>query len=388
MLKLIHKKIFYLIFIILIYNKMKDELKKNLLIVNSYDRKDGDSNNFNYSLGDTSIDIEGISLKSATIPHTYTNVNETNNVLKYSTGTEIVISQPYEGAITINDIVYPYLFTGGVYSQQEFIDAFNNSTTGGGVVKLSYNSGANRYELETISNVDPGLEITQPIYNPTYRNLWVYLGFVSPTTLGNTVGSTTQAPNVALAPFDVEGIQYYEETIAEGQYTTAELLPLITTALSLNVSGPISVTLLTTGSDKGKVQISGATETWKLEPCELATMLGYVPNDMEYTLTQIAQGVPNMYGTLCLFVNSKTLMNGYNALQVGEKSSIISNIPVCSVYEGIDKYEAKYPIWKTYPNSININEFDIFITDDRGNNVDLKNANCCFVFEILTTTRL
>jgi hypothetical protein len=81
-------------------------------------------------------------------------------------------------------------------------------------------------------------------------------------------------------------------------------------------------------------------------------------------------------------------MNGYNALQVGEKSSIISNIPVCSVYEGIDKYEAKYPIWKMFPNSININEFDIFITDDRGNNVDLKNANCCFVFEILTTTRL
>jgi len=367
---------------------MKEELKKNLLIVNSYNRKDGDSNNFKYGLGDTSVDIEGISLKSATIPHTFSNVNSSNNVLKYSTGTEIVISQPYEGAITINEIVYPYYFTGGVYTQQEFIDAFNNSTTGGGVVKLSYNSVANRYELETISNVDSGLEITQPIYQPTYRNLWVYLGFVSPTTLGNTIGSTTQAPNVALAPFDVEGIQYYEETIEEGQYTTAELLPLITTALSLNVSGPLSVTLLTTGTDKGKVQVAGATETWKFEECELATMLGFIPDDMTYTLLQIAQGVPNMYGDLCLFINSKTLMNGYNALQVGEKTSVISNIPVCSVYGGIDKWEAPYPIWKMFPQSININEFDIFITNDRGENVDLKNANICLVFEILTTTRL
>ena len=363
---------------------MKEELKKNLLIVNSYNRKDGDSNNFKYGLGDTSVDIEGISLKSATIPHTYTLVNETNNILKYSTGSEIVINNAYEGAITINDIVYPYYFTGGIYTQQEFIDAFNNSTTGGGVVELSYNSGASRYELTTISNVDAPLEISQPIYNPTYRNLWVYLGFVSPTTLGNTVGSITQAPNVALAPFNVTGIQYYEEPIAEGQYTLTELMPLVGAALSLNISGSPNVNLV-----NGIVNITGVTETWKLEECEIATMLGYIPDDMEYTVSdQVAQGVPNMYGTLCLFVNSKTLMNGYNALQVKEKTSVISNIPVCSVYGGIDKYEAPYAIWKMFPQSININEFDIFITDDRGNNVDLKNANICLVFEILTTTRL
>ncbi len=368
---------------------MKEELKKNLLIVNSYNRKDGDSNNFKYGLGETSVDIEGISLKSAIIPHTYTNVNSTNNVLKYSTGTEIVLNNSYEGAITINSIVYPYLFYGGVYTQQEFIDAFNNSTSGGGVVKLSYNSGANRYELETISNVDPGLEITQPVYNPTYRNLWVYLGFASPTTLGNTIGSTTQAPNAPQPPFDVEGIQYFEETIAEGQYTTAELMPLVATALSLNITGSIVVELATSLPNKDKVVITAATETWKFEECEIATMLGFIPEDMEYTVSQqVAQGVPNMYGDLCLFINSKTLMNGYNALQVGEKSSVISNIPVCSVYNGIDKWEAPYPIWKMFPQSININEFDIFITNDRGDPVDLKNANICLVFEILTTTRL
>ena len=368
---------------------MKEELKKNLLIVNSYNRKNGDSNNFKYGLGDTSVDIEGISLKSATIPHTYSNVNSTNNVLKYSTGSEIVLNNGYEGAITINEIVYPYTFTGGVYTQQEFIDAFNNSTSGGGVVKLSYNSGASRYELETISNVDPGLEITQPIYNPTYLNLWVYLGFVSPTTLGNTIGSTTQAPNPAQSPFDVDGIQYYEEEIEEGQYTLTELMTLVATALSLNISGSINVDSPSTNPNKGLVVITGATDTWKFEECEIATMLGYIPDKMEYTVSQqVSQGVPNMYGELCLFVNSKTLMNGYNALQVGEKTSVISNIPVCSVYNGIDKYEAKYPIWKTYPQPININEFDIFITNDRGKSVDLKNANICLVFEILTTTRL
>ncbi len=366
---------------------MKEELKKNLLIVNSYNRKDGDSNNFKYGLGETSIDIEGISLKSATIPHTYTNINETNNVLKYSKGTEVVIANSYEGAITINSIVYPYLFTSGVYTQQEFINAFNNSTTGGGVVKLSYNSGASRYELETISNVDAGLEITQPIYNPTYRNLWNYLGFTTPTILGNTIGSTLQAPNVALAPFDVEGIEYFEESIAEGQYTITELLPLVQTALSANITGSINMSV-NTGPPVGYVSTTGATETWKFEHCEIATMLGYIPNDMEYSISQTAQGVPNMYGTLCLFVNSKTLMNGYNALQVGEKSSVITNVPVCSVYEGIDKFEAPYAIWKMFPQPININEFDIFITDDRGNPVDLKNANICLVFEILTTTRL
>jgi len=367
---------------------MKEELKKNLLIVNSYDRKDGDSNNFNYSLGDTSIDIEGISLKSATIPHTYTNVNSSNNILKYSKGTEIVLAHPYEGSIVINGFFKSYTFLGGIYTQQEFIEAFNNSSAGVGIVKLSYNSVAGRYELETISNVN-SLEITQPIYNPSYRNLWNYLGFLSPTQLGVSVGDITQAPNPAQAPFDVNGIEYFEVSITEGQYDITTLMPEIATALSTNITGSISITINTVVQPIGYVVISGATETWKFEECELATMLGYIPKDMEYTISpQVAQGVPNMYGTHCLFVNSKTLMNGYNALQVGEKSSIISNIPVCSVYQGIDKYEAKYPIWKMYPQPININEFDIFITDDRGKIIDLKNANICLVFEILTTTRL
>lgn len=367
---------------------MKEELKKNLLIVNSYNRKDGNSHNFKYGLGETSVDIEGISLKSAIIPHTYENLNSSNNVLKYSKGTEIVISHSYEGANSINSIIYPYLFTGGVYTHQEFINAFNNTTTGGGVLKLSYNSGAGRYVLETISNVDPGLEIMAPQYNPTYRNLWNYLGFNTPTTLGNTVGSTTQAPNPPQAPFDVNPIEYFEVSIPNGQYTITTLLPEIQTALSANISGSITATLLTSTPPVGHISITGATETWKFEECEIATMIGYVPKDMTYSLSHTSQGVPNMYGSLCLFINSKTLMNGYNALQVGEKTSVISNIPICSSYESVDKYEAPYPIWKMFPTSININEFDIFITDDRGNEVDLKNANICLVFEILTTTRL
>jgi len=364
---------------------MKEELKKNLLIINSKDRKKGDSNNFVYNLGETSIDVEGVALKSATIPHTYTNVNSTNNVLKYSQGTKIVLSDPYEGAVVINDIVYSYVTTGGpIYTQDEFINAVNSADGLNGIIELSYNSVAGRYEIETKTTVDPGLEIIEPTYNPTYNNLWVYLGFSGPTLLGNTSGSITQAPNSPLSPFDVEPVEYFEETIVEGQYTLTELLPLVAAAISINIPGSINVQL---GSD-GIVDITGSTETWVFEDCEIATMLGYVPNEMTYSLTQIAQGVPNMYGNLCLFVNSKTLMNGYNALQVGEKSSVVSNIPVCSVYQGIDKYEANYPIWKMFPQSININEFDIYITDDRGKLVDLRNANICLVFEILTTTRL
>ncbi len=363
---------------------MKEELKKNLLIVNSYDRKEGDSNNFTYNLGETSVDIEGIALKSATIPHTYTNVNSSNNVLKYSKGTEIVLNNSYEGASTVNGLVYSYVNTGGVYSQDDFINSVNTSDALGDVLKLSYNSVAGRYEIETITNLDIPFDITPPVYNPSYRDLWAYLGFNSPTTLGSTVGSVTQAPNAPLAPFNVEAIQYFEETIAEGQYTLTELMPLVATALSVNLTGSPNVQL---GPD-GIVDITGITETWVFEDCEIATMLGYVPREMTYSLTQVAQGVPNMYGSLCLFVNSKTLMNGYNALQVAEKSSVVSNIPVCSVYGGIDRYEANYSIWKMFPQAININEFDIYITDDRGNPVDLKNANICLVFEILTTTRL
>jgi hypothetical protein len=368
---------------------MKEELKKNLLIVNSYNRKDGDSNNFKYGLGDTSIDIEGISLKSATIPHTYTNVNSTNNVLKYSKGTEIVLADAYEGALVVNGIVYSYITSGGpTYSQEEFLNTINNSDLQN-AIKVLYNSGAGRYEIETVNNVDVGLEIIAPTYQPTYTNLWVSLGFTSPTTLGNTIGSITQAPNAPVSPFDVNPIEYFEVAIPEGQYDLTTLLPEVQTALSTNISGLINAFLNTTGANKGYVEITGATETWKFEECEIATMLGYIPDEMAYSVSgQVGQGVPNMYGTLCLFVNSKTLMNGYNALQVGEKSSVISNIPVCSSYEGIDKYEAPYAIWKMFPQPININEFDIFITGDRGELVDLKNANICLVFEILTTTRL
>jgi hypothetical protein len=368
---------------------MKEELKKNLLIVNSHDRKEGTSNNFTYNLGETSVDIEGISLKSAIIPHTYSNVNSSNNVLKYSKGTEIVLATGYEGALVVNGIVYSYITSGGqTYTQQEFLNTINNSDLQN-AIQVSYNSVAGRYEIRTVNNVDPGLEIIQPTYQPTYTNLWTALGFTSPTTLGNTIGSITQAPNPPVAPFDVNPIEYFEETIVEGQYTLTELLPLVATALTANISGTLNVFLNTTAPNKGLVEITGASETWKFEECEIATMLGYVPDEMAYSVSgQVAQGVPNMYGTLCLFVHSKTLMNGYNALQVAQKTSIISNIPVCSSYEGIDKYQAPYPIWKMYPQGININEFDIYITDDRGELVDLKNANICLVFEILTTTRL
>jgi len=272
---------------------MKEELKKNLLIINSKDRKKGDSNNFTYNLGETSIDIEGVALKSAVIPHTYTNVNKTNNVLKYSQGTEIVLADPYEGALVVNGIVDSYFTTGGpIYTQDQFINAINTSIGLGTIIELSYNTVASRYEIRTKTTVAPGLQIIQPTYNPTYRNLWVYLGFTSPTTLGNTIGSITQAPNPPLSPFDVEPVEYFEETIAEGQYTLTELMPLVAAAISLNIPGSINVQLL---SD-GLVQVGGALETWRFEDCEIATMLGYVPREMTYSAIQIAQGVPNMYG--------------------------------------------------------------------------------------------
>jgi hypothetical protein len=368
---------------------MKEELKKNLLIVNSHDRKDGTSDNFKYGLGETSIDIEGISLKSAIIPHTYSNVNSTNNVLKYSKGTEIVLATGYEGALVVNGIVYSYITSGGpTYSQEEFLNVINNSDLQN-AIQVSYNSGAGRYEIETINNVDPGLEIIQPTYQPTYTNLWTALGFTSPTTLGNTIGSITQAPNAPVAPFDVNPIEYFEVAIPEGQYTLTELLPEVANALTANISGTLNVFLNTTAPNKGRVEITGASETWKFEESEIARMLGYIPDEMVYSISgQVAQGVPDMYGQLCIFINSKTLMNGYNALQVNDKTSVINNVPVCSSYEGIDKWQSPYPIWKMFPQSININEFDIFLTSDRGEPLDLKGASICLVFEILTTTRL
>ena len=43
---------------------MKEEIKRNLLIVNSRDKKSGTNSDFIYSLGDNSLEIEAVSLKS------------------------------------------------------------------------------------------------------------------------------------------------------------------------------------------------------------------------------------------------------------------------------------------------------------------------------------
>jgi hypothetical protein len=366
---------------------MKEEIKRNLLIVNSRDRKSGHSGDFVYSLGDNSLEIEAVSLKSASIPHTYGNINNSNNLVKYSTGTDFVVTLDHEGDLQVNSILQEYVITAGVYTQNSFIEALND--TMGQVLLLSYNSSLGKYEVTTTNNLDVPFVLSDYQYQPARPNLWTALGFVVPLTMSSSPGVTYTATNAPSSPFNVVPTEYFEVAIPEGQYDITTLMPAVATALSVNIAGVIGVTQFTTPPNTGKVQITGSAQTWKFEECDVAHYLGYDPKTMAYALTHIGAHLPDLIGARFLYVASNTLMNGYNAIQKNaEKTSIIAGIPVCSTYGSKDTWEAPYPVIKKYDGSVNISELDIQILDENNIPLDLDNADVVLQFEIWCTVRL
>ena len=363
---------------------MKEEIKRNLLVVNSRDRKSGTSSDFIYSLGDNSLEIEAVSLKSAAIPHTYTNINSTNNLVNYKTGTDFVLASKYEGCLVINSIVYSYIITGGRFTQEEFLETLNSTLEG--VLIVSYNEVASRYEVTTQQTLDVPFVLTDYQYYPAFLNLWTALGFVVPTTLASTPAVTLQAPNPPSSPFNVVPVQSFSVAIPDGQYNITDLIAEVAIAVSANVSGSISTAI----NGDGYVVINGATQTWKFNECDIAHYLGYDYKTMPYAVSpNQAQHKPDLLGYRYLYVASNTLMNGYNCIQKkGDKTSIVTAIPVCSTYQGIDKYESPYPVIKAYDGSVNISELDIQILNENNDPVPLDNADVVLVFEIWATVRL
>jgi hypothetical protein len=365
---------------------MKEEIKRNLLIVNSRDKVRGTTSDFTYNLGENSLEIEAIALKQASIPHTYTNINDTNNTFTIEDGGEVVIIPTRVATITWNSIVYE-LEMGGIYeNQNEFIKAFNESDSGvSEVIQLSYNSGLNRYVITVIDNGDVGnCNMIPPI--SSFADIWAPLGFVTPIPIA-TFGTVITATNAPVAPFNVTSSTEYTVTVPTGQYDFTSLIAALPAAISAAM--PLgSWTVVITG---GKANISSTAYSWKFSNNleDIPHMLGYEPSNMTYDVQHIALGVPDFYGTRYLYVASNTLANGYNAIQKnGSKTSILGAIPVCSSQGGMDKWEQPYLVLKKYDQSININEFDIQILDDNNNVVDLQSADVVLVFEIWATVRL
>ena len=364
---------------------MKTEIKRNLLIVNSRDKKQGTTSDFVYSLGVNSLDIEAIALKSVCVPHTYTNINSTNDTLRVSTGSEIVLSQTYQGTYELNNLIYRVNISPGVYTLDSLL---NNINTSDGVLDnftFAYNSGANRVECTNLRNFTNGVNLYDYV-QPGFSLLWQYLGFVTfvanQITIpnGSTVAATDAPPSNPVVDYSL--------TIPVGQYTIATIMPVILAQLSTVLTGTLAWTYQAIPND-AKVQITGSTETWKFLESDIPHLIGYEPDSMTYSLAQQAIGLPDLYGTRNLYVSSNVLMNGYNCIQKnGEKTAIVMSIPICTAYLGMDKWESQYLVMKQYDQSININELDIQILDDANNVVDLHSADVVLTFECWCRVKL
>jgi hypothetical protein len=365
---------------------MKEEIKRNLLIVNSRDKVKGTTSDFTYNLGENSLEIEAIALKQASIPHTWVNISDTNNTFTIEDGGEVVIVPTRVATITWNSIVYE-LEIGGIYeNQNEFIKAFNESDSGvSEVIQLSYNSGLNRYVITVIDNGDPGnCNMIPPI--SSFADMWAPLGFITPINIA-TFGTVITATNAPSAPFNVTTSTEYTVTVPTGQYDFTTLVAALPAAISAAMPSG-SWTAVITG---GKTNISSTAYSWKFSNNleDIPHMLGYEADSMTYDVQHIALGVSDMYGTRYLYVASNTLANGYNCIQKsGQKTSILGAIPVCSSYGSMDKWENPYLVLKKYDQSVNINELEIQILDDNNKVIDLQSADIVLVFEIWTTVRL
>jgi hypothetical protein len=204
-----------------------------------------------------------------------------------------------------------------------------------------------------------------------------------PFTCPPGIGSSVTASNL---PTYVENV-ITTTLVPAGQYTAAELVVAVATAITPLIQGTIVGTIepLT-----GKAVFTGATQPWRFNYSPLPPLFGWeLAKRWFNTSPVIANFVFDLYGTRNLYISSRVLANGYNALQAkGEKSSIIGNIPVCSAQGSIDKWEAKYAIKKNYPQAINVNSIDIKILDDTGGIVDLQGAGVVITLEIWNSVKL
>ena len=355
---------------------MNTDIQRNLLIVKSKDRVSGSSSDFQYSLGDTTLDVRSLTLKSACIPHTYTNVSENNNDLILEIGAEFTLTTTAEANYNVNG-VSSIPISAGVYTLNSLISTLNANQTFG---EFTYDSISNRV-IFTVT--DAGVNVSGVTFltggTPEIIGL---LGFSLPVNCPTGVGSQITATS---APTYVEN-NVFNLSITTGQYTSTTLLA--------EVMQELNIIFTTTGTGvinavTGKVEIDAPTDTWLFRKSGIPELLGYYTPDMIFSNIQRAQGIPDLYGTRNLYVSSRVLSNGYNSLDAnGVKSSILGDIPVCSSQGGIDKYQADYPIKKDYPNNINICNFDIKILDDYEKVVDLKGCNIVLVFEVYANTKL
>jgi hypothetical protein len=356
--------------------KMKD-IQRNLLIINSRDKSSGNSSDFRYNLGDTSLEINAIALKSAAIPHTHTNVSLNNNIIEIETGTDFTLSSADKANYYINGINSYIPVAPGLYSLNTLITELNNNQTFG---TFFYDSGLNRVRFTiTSAGVNPpGVEFT----TGGVVEIIGLLGFTLPITCPAGVGSNILATN---APTYVENVITRTE-IPPGQYTALELVTAVASAIDPHIGGTIvgSITPFNLAA------FTGATQSWRFNPSPVPELLGW-NTDVKtfYTGFVQAAGYFDLYGTRNLYVSSRVLANGYNALQAkGEKSSILGAIPVCSAQGGIDRWESKYLVKKDYPQDINVNSIDIKILDDTGKPVELYGADVVLIFEIWNTIKL
>ena len=353
------------------------DIQRNLLIINSRDKSTGSSSDFRYNLGDTSLDINSVALKSAVIPHTYTNVNKNNNKVIIETGASFVLSGADKANYYINGINSSIPVASGTYTLNTLITELNNNQTFG---EFEYDSGLNRtrFTVTSASVNAPGVEFK----TGGVIEIIGLLGFTLPVTCPNGIGSSIVGTSL---PTYVENV-ITEIEVPVKQYTATELVTQVATDLNAYVSG----TIVGAVNASGKAEFTGAVQDWRFNPSPIMELLGFDPQVKTFTTSPVtAQGVFDLYGTRYLYVASRVLANGYNALQAkGEKSSILGTIPVCSAQGSIDKWESKYLVRKNYPGDINVNSIDIKILDDTGKPVDLQGADIVLVFEIWNNCKL
>lgn len=360
---------------------MKEEIKRNLLIVNSRDKKRGTTSDFIYNLGENSLEIEGIALKQASIPHTYTNVNDNNNTFTILSGSQINVTSLYQAQAYINFTPIKFNLPTGTYTLNEFLNKWNTSLIG---VYLELSWTGTRYRITNKAAMLPASAIDTGL-DAGFTNLWTALNFTT-GLLPPNLGDTTDAGLVPVAPFNNTSQTIYTITITNGQYTTTTLLTEVITQINAVVGGGYTGVV----NADGKVVIDSGAADWEFNnnDDDLPHMLGYEPDSMTPQQVQTALGLPDLFGTRYLYVASNTLANGYNSIQSGEKTSILGAIPVCSAQGSIDKWQQPYLVLKKYPQSLNINEFDIRILNDKNQVVDLQSADVVLVFEIWCTVKL
>ena len=357
---------------------MNTDIQRNLLIINSTDKSSGSSSNFNYNLGDTSLEINSLSLKSASIPHTHTNINANNNTMIVETGAEFLLTSTAKANYLINGNSNDIPLAPGMYSLNTLISALNSNQQFGNFFYDTINSRVVFTNIVAGINA-PGIEFTTG-GTPEIIGL---LGFNLPFTCPAGIGSTVTATN---APTYVKNV-ITTTLVPAGQYTASELVVAVATAIDPYIAGTIVGTI---DALTGRAVFTGATQEWRFNFSPLPPLFGWELAARWFNTSPVmANFAFDLYGTRNLYISSRVLANGYNSLQAeGEKSSILGNVPVCSSYLGIDKWEAKYPIKKNYPQAINVNSIDIKILDDTGNLADLSNSGVVLVFEIWNSVKL